>query len=327
MNKSFKKYNEQMIYLSDEKEILVKEKDKIHLIRQGYFNLINGYKAPFIEGITSDGKHKYWRGTTVQHIQYVKDFDDCLRYHLLKNITRIEEEIRQTFAYKFDFFNENFSWNTVEAYDNNEFSEKEIQQLINDIEEELDDSKLSYVRHYKNKHGFIPTWIVTKNIRFHTLIRFIKFSKVEVKLEFCNLYGIETSSKRNNNNPKLNFSVLLATLNWMRWVRNSCAHNERVYGMVRTGQRKITKYHELLIRRYSYERDKNLVDLFIFLKYYLPHNEYVHFIEKIKKLLVALEKKIYQEAFLRVKTNIGLRKVEHLDLLLNNPKEIEYEKY
>jgi abortive infection bacteriophage resistance protein len=327
VNKSFKNYDEQMTYLNDEKEILVEERDKIHLIRQGYFNLINGYKAPFIEGFTSDGKHKYWKGTTVQHIQYVKNFDERLRYHLLEHITRIEEEIRQTFAYKFDFINSNFSWNTIEAYDTNEFNQEEIQELINDIEKELDESNLSYVRHYKNKHGFIPTWIVTKNIRFHTLIRFIKFSKVEVKSEFCDLYGIETTSRRNNNNPKLNFSVLLSTLNWMRWVRNSCAHNERVYGMIRTGQRKVTKYHRLLISRYRHERDKNLVDLFIFIKYYLPHDEYVIFIEKIKKLMLDLEGKIYEEAFRRVKNNIGLRQVQHLDLLLNSPKEIEYEKY
>lgn len=113
----------------------------------------------------------------------------------------------------------------------------------------------------------------------------------------------------------------------MRWVRNSCAHNERVYGMLRTGQRKITKYHGLLTSRYRYERDKNLVDLFIFIKYYLPHNEYVIFIGKIKDLLSDLEGKIYEEAFLRVKNAIGLRQIQHLDRLLNNSKEIEYKKY
>ncbi len=256
----------------------------------------------------------------------MKDFDERLRYHLLENITRIEEEIRQTFAYKFDFINSEFRWNNIEAYDKNKFTQEKIQELINDIEQELEDSNLSYIRHYKNNHGFIPTWIVTKNIRFNTLIRFIQFSQVEVKSEFCNLYGIEMTPNRGHKN-ELNFSVLLTTLHWMRWVRNSCAHNERVYGMLRTGQRKITKYHGLLTSRYRYERDKNLVDLFIFIKYYLPHNEYVIFIGKIKDLLLDLEGKIYEEAFLRVKNAIGLRQIQHLDRLLNNPKEIEYKKY
>ena len=43
--------------------------------------------------------------------------------------------------------------------------------------------------------------------------------------------------------------------------------------------------------------------------------------------MLDLEGKIYEEAFRRVKNNIGLRQVQHLDLLLNSPKEIEYEKY
>lgn len=143
-------------------------------------------------------------------IQYVKNFDERLRYHLLENITRIEEEIRQTFAYKFDSINSEFGWNNIEAYDKNKFTQEKIQEPINDIEQELEDSNLSYVRHYKNNHGFIPTWIVAKNIRFNTLIRFIQFSQVEVKAEFCNLYGIEMTSNRSKKN-ELNFSVLLTT--------------------------------------------------------------------------------------------------------------------
>ena len=54
------------------------------------------------------------------------------------------------------------------------------------------------------------------------------------------------------------FFVKLIALHWMRWVRNSCTHNERVYGMLKTGQRKITKYHGLLTSRYRYEREKKL---------------------------------------------------------------------
>lgn len=49
------------------------------------------------------------------------------------------------------------------------------------------------------------------------------------------------------------------------------------------------------------------MDLFIFIKYYLPHNKYVIFIGKIKDLLSDLEGKIlYEEAFLRVKNGIRL---------------------
>lgn len=50
-DKEFLTYNQQMKKLRDKKKIdCGNTKDKTTLVRMGYFNLVNGYKEPFICG-------------------------------------------------------------------------------------------------------------------------------------------------------------------------------------------------------------------------------------------------------------------------------------
>ena len=46
------------------------------LIRAGYFNIVNGYKTPFVSGHDSTGNHSYISGTSINQLQAVKKFDD-----------------------------------------------------------------------------------------------------------------------------------------------------------------------------------------------------------------------------------------------------------
>ena len=72
------------------------------LIRAGYFNIVNGYKTPFVSGRDSNGNHSYISGTSINQLQAVKKFDDQLRSFLLRYITQVEEETRTLSGYKFD---------------------------------------------------------------------------------------------------------------------------------------------------------------------------------------------------------------------------------
>ena len=72
------------------------------LIRAGYFNIVNGYKTPFISGQDDKGNHIYISNTTIDQLQAVKLFDEKLRSFLLRYITQVEEETRTLAGYKFD---------------------------------------------------------------------------------------------------------------------------------------------------------------------------------------------------------------------------------
>ena len=119
MEKKFLTYNQQMKLLREHKNISCSNSaDKKILVRTGYFNLINGYKEPFISDIDANDNHVYLPNTDIKHFYEVKTFDDELRILLLKYITQVEEEVRTLTGYKFDQCNKNgkISWYDTKAY-------------------------------------------------------------------------------------------------------------------------------------------------------------------------------------------------------------------
>ena len=94
MAKDFLTYNQQMKYLRDDKLIACNgSQEKSLLVANGYFNLVNGYKNPFVVG-QQNGRHVYQKGTNIKELFALKEFDDDLRLLLLKYITKVEEEVR-----------------------------------------------------------------------------------------------------------------------------------------------------------------------------------------------------------------------------------------
>ena len=68
--KVFLTYNQQLKKLRNNKKITCNNstKDKEILVRMGYFNIVNGYKYPFICGIDNTGKHIYLPNTDLANI-------------------------------------------------------------------------------------------------------------------------------------------------------------------------------------------------------------------------------------------------------------------
>lgn len=329
-DKFFLTYNQQMRKLRNDKNILCNgSAHKKILVRAGYFNIVNGYKEPFVSGQDKNGKHSYIAGTSVDQLHAVKKFDDCLRSFLLRYITQVEEETRTLVGYKFDECNTNgvIPWYSIDAYSPNK-SLQEKMNVISKAYNELSKSQLDYVSFYMNNHKQIPTWIMIKVVNFSTFIDIIRCSKTDVAHSLCHLYGLEEE------NGHANVKLLIGSLHWMRKIRNSCAHNERVYCLKRTQKyrgrsgRILEKYFRMLGRGYVRDLDQKLFDLIIYFKYFLPKNEYKQFISELKNMLYDLKSKIHPHAFEFVQGQMGIRNLEDLDTLLNFPKdEIEYNKF
>lgn len=120
-DKNFITYNQQMRKLRNDKHIDCSgSNNKKILVRMGYFNIVNGYKTPFICDFDSNGDHIYLPDTSLEHLYKLKNFDDGLRLFLLKYITQIEEEVRTLTSYKFDQSNNDgkIPWYDTNAFDN-----------------------------------------------------------------------------------------------------------------------------------------------------------------------------------------------------------------
>lgn len=217
-DKLFLTYNQQMRKLRNDKHIdCAGSIHKKILIRAGYFNIVNGYKTPFISGQDANGNHIYISGTSISQLQAVKQFDDQLRSFLLKYITQIEEETRTLAGYKFDKCKENgkIPWYDTNAYSPNK-SLQEKMSVISKAYNELSRSQLDYVKFYMDNHKQIPIWIMIKVDNFSTFIDIIQYSKTDVSHSLCHLYGLEDEQGR------ANVKLLIGSLHWMRKIRNAC---------------------------------------------------------------------------------------------------------
>lgn len=322
MEKEFLTYNQQMRYLRDTKNIGCSgTTDKKILSRVGYFNLVNGYKMPFTVGKTGEN-HIYIGGTTIKQIYELKNFDDNLRYHLLRYITKVEEEVRNLVGYKFDMLNNEgkIPWYNVEAYEPT-LNTQDVVKVISNSYQQIQKSQQNYIKHYFESHKYIPTWILIKTITFSTFIDFLECSKKDVKYSICELYGVK------DNNGRYDIKLLIGSLNWMRKVRNSCAHNERIYGMKRNSGRIYTPYFACLSSGYRRERRQMIMDIIIYMRYYLSNSDYKKFVNEIKSLLLNLKGNINIAAFDKVRADMGIKNLDHLDELLKIKKDIEYNKF
>ncbi len=330
-DKIFLSYNQQMRKLRNNKKIECSgTQHKIALVRSGYFNIINGYKMPFTCGTDVAGNHIYFPNTSLEQIYELKKFDEALRNFLLKYITQVEEEVRTLTGYKFDECNEH---GKIPWYETNAYSEKAALQAkmstISSAYSELSKSHSEYVKFYMKNHEQIPTWIMIKVVNFSTFINVLSNSKQEVTHAICTLYSMLDA------NQKPNVKLLIGSLHWLRKVRNSCAHNERVYCIRQEQEKKdsssgriLDPYYEQLPMSYKKCRDKNIFDLLIYFKYYLPKEEYSVMIFELKDMLVDLKNKLAPNAFDNVRGQMGIKDISVLDTLENLSKnKIEYNKF
>ena len=271
-DKLFLTYNQQMRKLRNDKGIICQgSSHKKILIRAGYFNIINGYKNPFVSGQDAEGNHSYITGTNIDQFLAVKQFDEQLRSFLLCYITQVEEETRTLAGYKFDECNDNGSipWYDTDAYSPRKTLQEKM-SVISKAYYELSKSELDYVNFYMKNHKQIPTWIMFKVVNFSTFIDLIRYSKTDVSHSLCHLYGLEDDKGHPN------VKLLIGSLHWMRKIRNSCAHNERVYCLCRQRKEKssntgriIEKYFPMLRSGYTRNLDQKIFDLIVYFKYYL----------------------------------------------------------
>ena len=329
-DKDFLNYNQQMRKLRDKKNVsCCGSMDKRILVRMGYFNLINGYKEPFINGKDSNGDHIYLPKTSVEHFYRLKQFDDSLRILLLRYITQVEEEVRTLTGYKFDQCNNNgkIAWFDTSAYSDSG-NLKDKMKAISSAYSELSKSQQDYVKFYMDNHPSIPTWIMIKVINFSTFIDILQNSKKEVKHSLCELYDMKDSAEY------YNVKLLIGSLHWLRKVRNSCAHNERIYcikqfpGRTDTSGRILERYIRQMRPSYSRDSEKKIFDLLVYFKYYLPDKEYKSLIVEIQQMLKNLEKNVTLNAFANIRGQMGIKDLEDLEVLKNIHKNnIEYNKF
>ena len=167
--------NNEILYSSVEEQIeklkqqnlIIEDEDfaKKYLEIFGYFNLIKGYRSPYIFTDAS-GLH-YRSGITFNQILSLYMFDKNLRNAVIASMLDLEEHIKASAA---DVVAQSFGTHQDDYLNIRNYRDKRrrnrkfsLRNTLITIQKALNSDKTP-VSHYREVHGIIPPWILFKNL-------------------------------------------------------------------------------------------------------------------------------------------------------------------
>lgn len=293
------------------------------LSRINYYNLINGYNKPFLVD-------SYKENSNISEIHALYTFDKNINNLFFSNILILEGVfktiIADVFSEKYGHKNsiylseENFDYpdlqNDMKTKTKIKFLERRgsVESLINILNRYIyDDSRAkNYILHYKNKHNYIPLWVLTNVMTFGDMVLFFDCMKQREKISVSKRLGVFFDKE----DIHFLFGDISSYLYALHDYRNIGAHDELFYNHQprnRSGVR-----HKINFKALRYNDNKigilnvSLFSLTLILKLLLEKSEFESFFQSFKKELIKLEENL---------SSIELKYVLHeMDFINENEK-------
>jgi abortive infection bacteriophage resistance protein len=263
------------------------------LIRQlNYYNLINGYKTPFIQ--TSTPYEKYLPGTTFEEIYALYEFDRKLRLLTLNQLLKIEKETKTLISYSFSKNYGHKDYLKIENFDkvgSKKYSQvcdllsSLFKKISQNIEKDLS------VTHYVSGKNYLPLWVLTNTMSFTDTSKF---------------YSCMMQKDRDDVAKRLKWGLrenqLASALHFLSSIRNRCAHDERLYSYSSYANLATNNYFKYF--RISKETN-NYFAVLVALKLILSRNDYRTFHTQIEELLAELSTKLKVISVNKIRKEMG----------------------
>lgn len=321
MSKPFQTYNQQLKILRN-RNMTIKNgsKAKAILIRENYYQLINGYKHIFLDS-TESRKRKddyYKNGTTFEQIYALYEFDRNLRNLLLKYLLMAENSIKSKIAYQFskEHPKEPFSYFNINNYQNK--NHQTTTQLISELSSVTKLNTDSITKsgpfyHYFSEHKELPLWVLITKLSLGQTCSLFYNLKDSSKIEIINTLLYEFKHNCNVALTKLNLSQYLddfmRILNCIKSFRNVCAHEDRLYDYQarnkKGGQIKTTFFY-LNVNTPSFQG--GVYDIILLLRLFLSKKDYKKIVRSLCNELDDLSNELPSNLFSEVTRRMKLPK-------------------
>jgi abortive infection bacteriophage resistance protein len=153
------------------------------LEQENYYNLINGYKVPFLDPGQSDERFK--AGADFNEIYALFLFDRAIRATFLKAILRIENHVKSVLAYEFSSKYKHDRYLRLTNFSIQTDNPKRLQrisQLIADVMGDIAfrvEKKHPAIEHYVQVHGYVPLWVLVNVLTLGRISTFYANMKLE----------------------------------------------------------------------------------------------------------------------------------------------------
>ena len=155
-----------------------------------YYNLVNGYKEPFLQ--TGTTYEKYISGTALEEIHALYEFDRKLRIITLEYILEAEKQAKSLIAYSFSKAHGHKNYLKLENFDTQGTQKySQVCDLLSNLYRKINsniDKDLS-ISHYVNGKNYIPLWVLVNSISIGDISKFYSnmLQKERDDVERCHL--------------------------------------------------------------------------------------------------------------------------------------------
>lgn len=194
----------------------------------GYYNIINGYREPYIT--REYNKKSYSPDVSFEQIFSLFSFDHHIRDAVLLSMIDLEEHLKAVVA---NIIAEDFGSDHHLYLKPNNYRDKRVRDskfcrnnILANMKKTAEESHTQPIRYYRETHGTIPPWILFKGIFFGTFVNYIKFFKAHQREKLVKSLYPHQVSPENMDSLK---DLLSDTLSLCLEYRNLAAHGGRIY--------------------------------------------------------------------------------------------------
>ena len=322
MAKPFQTHNQQLKMLR-KRNILITNgsKAKAILIRENYYQLINGYKHIFLDTVESKKRQDdyYKNGTTFEQIYALYEFDRNLRNILMKYILITENSIKSKIAYQFssEHPKEAFSYFNINNYrDTNHQQTTSLIATLSSVTKQNTDSntKSGPFYHYFNEHKELPLWVLITKLTLGQTCSLLYNLKESTQIEI--LKAVLYEFKNNSNNIAASKIIhqnylkdFISAINCIKAFRNVCAHEDRLYDYYaknKNGKPIQTSFFYIGISTPAFQ--VGIFDIILLLRLFPTKRDYKQLLRRLLDELNKLEHELPSSLFSEVTRKMKLPK-------------------
>ena len=301
MDKPFKTIDEQIAIL-EVRGVLCGPETAGILEREGYYPVINGYKAPFLDLKQNSPSQDdvYAPGTSFADIYRLFEFDRDLRNMLMGYLNKAEASLKTVSAYRFGMEHRNApeAYLDIRSYRLDRAYRGRVERLVNEFKKILNKDpyqdygfKREYIEHYELNHDNTPIWIVMNFLMLGQAFKFFEYQPETVRNAIAHSFS-DMYAETHDTHKKISPRRLRLAYDHIKDFRNICAHDERLF-----------------CARVSPSRDVRMVDMLADLELVLTSGDFKNLRRSILNLVFELQDDLDADKAARVLNMMGVQSV------------------